>query len=491
MLRRTFQLSSAALGGNKKTADICIIGAGIIGSYTALELAKAFPEKRVIVVDENPRVGAGSTCHSSGIIRAFYSVRETARLAWESYAIWENIQDYLQISNNNSNNGQPVATMRKVNGFLQTSQDSAAFLNNFLAVAKELNIPIEHLDSEVTRKYCDSFGWNARERLALRRVDADDFATPIETGCSPTSIVVPNTGYVADPGLAVQNAKAAAVARAKTPQHLEFLCNSRVTAITKNKSGTAVAGVKCVSVSGDTFTIDCGAVINCAGPASSVVTAMAFDDKATVASDNSVNTKALRAEVAIVPMPKSPSVTTNQVIAFDVEAGFYIRPEGQAHYCVGGLDLPGDPIPFDYTVPEETRSASEIKLDDDGGKGRGHSFIPGEQAMIHISRMAVRMQQLEIPSSPRFVTSYYDVADDWSPIVDGSSLGGYYQAIGTSGNCFKIAPLIARLVVAAMQGEESITLPLTTPKGVSPAFKREVFARNRAPLEESTNSVIG
>jgi len=41
----------------------------------------------------------------------------------------------------------------------------------------------------------------------------------------------------------------------------------------------------------------------------------------------------------------------------------------------------------------------------------------------------------------------YDVADDWCPIYDKSSIPGYYMAIGTSGNQFKNAGVAGQVLV--------------------------------------------
>ena len=74
---------------------------------------------------------------------------------------------------------------------------------------------------------------------------------------------------------------------------------------------------------------------------------------------------------------------------------------------------------------------------------------------------------------PSGLAALYDASDDWVPIYDRSSLDGYYMACGTSGNQFKNAPLagqfIRTLVDAAAAGVDhdadpvSFTGPLTGP----------------------------
>jgi len=44
---------------------------------------------------------------------------------------------------------------------------------------------------------------------------------------------------------------------------------------------------------------------------------------------------------------------------------------------------------------------------------------------------------------------------DWYPIVDRTSLPGYYVCIGTSGSSFKTAPVLGRLVAEIVDACES------------------------------------
>ena len=53
------------------------------------------------------------------------------------------------------------------------------------------------------------------------------------------------------------------------------------------------------------------------------------------------------------------------------------------------------------------------------------------------------------------MASAYDVADDWLPIYDRTSLDGFYVAIGTSGNQFKNAPIVGQAVVELIEACES------------------------------------
>jgi sarcosine oxidase subunit beta len=53
---------------------------------------------------------------------------------------------------------------------------------------------------------------------------------------------------------------------------------------------------------------------------------------------------------------------------------------------------------------------------------------------------------LQIPNERKGIVDLYDVSDDWIPIYDRSDLGGFYMAIGTSGNQFKNAPVVGHVM---------------------------------------------
>lgn len=71
-----------------------------------------------------------------------------------------------------------------------------------------------------------------------------------------------------------------------------------------------------------------------------------------------------------------------------------------------------------------------------------------------MTRAARRLPGLRVPNKPRGVAGVYDVTDDWTPVYDRTELAGLYVAIGTSGNQFKNAPLVGRLMTTLIHGVE-------------------------------------
>ena len=53
-----------------REVDLLVIGAGIVGLATALEVSRRFPEMRILVVEKEKRVAAHQTGHNSGVIHS-------------------------------------------------------------------------------------------------------------------------------------------------------------------------------------------------------------------------------------------------------------------------------------------------------------------------------------------------------------------------------------------------------------------------------------
>ena len=76
-----------------KTYDAIVIGAGVMGASTAMHLASA-GLKRLLVLEQGPGVGFGSTGKSSACIRQTYSNYEVVLMAYEALQHFKNWQDF-------------------------------------------------------------------------------------------------------------------------------------------------------------------------------------------------------------------------------------------------------------------------------------------------------------------------------------------------------------------------------------------------------------
>ena len=79
---------------NRK-ADAIIIGAGVIGSAIAFELAKR--NYKTLNIDKLPTSGYGSTSNSCAIVRASYSTWDGVAMAYEGFFYWDDWADYLGV----------------------------------------------------------------------------------------------------------------------------------------------------------------------------------------------------------------------------------------------------------------------------------------------------------------------------------------------------------------------------------------------------------
>lgn len=76
-----------------QTADVVIIGAGLMGCATAYELAKR-NVKNIVVLDKNA-IGSGATGQSSGVLRGHYSYPILTRMAVQSLETFKHAKEIL------------------------------------------------------------------------------------------------------------------------------------------------------------------------------------------------------------------------------------------------------------------------------------------------------------------------------------------------------------------------------------------------------------
>jgi sarcosine oxidase subunit beta len=103
-------------------------------------------------------------------------------------------------------------------------------------------------------------------------------------------------------------------------------------------------------------------------------------------------------------------------------------------YLIGSEDPDCDPQ--EWVDPDEFYAGK-------GGHGRDNQLTE-EQWKAQCYRLGRRVPTLQVPNQPKGVVDLYDCSDDWIPVYDKSDLGGFYMAVGTSGNQYKNAPVVGR-----------------------------------------------
>jgi len=187
-----------------------------------------------------------------------------------------------------------------------------------------------------------------------------------------------------------------------------------------------------------------------------------------------IKTRSLRHEVHFVPSPEGFDFEKNGFISSDGDVGGYHRPE------LGNLILLGSEDP---ACDPQNWIADPDHFDTD---------VTPEQWKAQVYRLAKRIRSLPIPDRPKGIVDLYDVTDDWIPIYDKSDLGGFYLAIGTSGNQYKNGPVVGRLMTEIIEACESghdhdrdpVQLQF---KYIDFRLDTGVFSRLREVIEDSTS----
>jgi len=429
--------------------DAVIIGAGVIGAAIGYELAKA--GRKTLNIDRMPAAGYGSTSNSCAVIRVHYSTVPGTALAYEAYFDWKSWPDYLGAEDERGH------AVFHENGCLVMKTEQNGYLENIIANVAALDIPYENWDAERILKELPLY--DLKKFAPAKRMDQPGFGEPTG-GTVAGAVYFPTAGYVSDPQLATHNLQRAAEARGG-----RFMFNRSVVEI------PAVSGQVTGVVLDDGTKISSPVVINVAGPHSAKINQLAG-----VTEDMNITTRALRQEVVHVPSPEGTDFEKLGFVISDSDIACYCRPETGNHILVGSEDPECDE--HQWVDPDDYKSDFS------------------DQWTTQALRMAQRIPDLGIPSKMRGVVDLYDVADDWIPIYDKSSLGGYYMAIGTSGNQFKNASqagtLMAALVDYCENGGDHDAAPLQFElKKTGHTIDLSAFSRLREINKDSSFSVLG
>ena len=435
-----------------RTADAIIVGAGVIGSAVAFELAKL--GYKTLNIDKLPSSGYGSTSNSCAIVRAHYSTWDGVAMAYEGFFYWDDWANYLGV-----NDERGMIKYMKTGSVmfkLQGEDHSKKSLKFF----KEIGVEHEIWDLKKLKEMIPIFSHDQYDRTT--RPDEDENFWEKSGKKIEGAVYTPGSGYVSDPQLSSHNLQVAAEANGG-----EFLFNNEITEI--HQSNGRITGVTLKS--GEK--IDSPIVVNVAGPHSFLINRMADVEK-----EMNIKTNALRHEVHHVPSPDGFDFEKDGFHTSDGDNGIYFRPETGNTILIGSEDPLCDP--------------KEWIADPDNYNNQ----ITESQWKAQVYRCARRIPDLKIPSRTSGVVDLYDVSDDWIPIYDRSVLDGFYMAIGSSGNQFKNAPVaghcMSELIDACEKGHNHDADPVKV-KTVYTGLELNMgfYSRNRKINPNSSFSVNG
>ena len=433
-----------------KFYDAIVIGAGIIGACVGFELAKR--GRRVLNLDKLSAAGCGSTAGSCAVIRLYYSTPDGVAMAREGYYYWLDWPRYLGTVD-------PTGMVKYINtGAMVLKTEKNKYLKNVMAALDELHVVYEELDA------------NGIRRL-LPIVDTRRFGPPVlpddprfgqpSGEAIAGALYIPESGLISDPKQSVHNVQVAAEQAGG-----EYRFNAEVADILQK--GGRCAGVRLA----DGSEIEAPVVVNVAGPHSYQINGMAG-----VLDGMNIKTRPLKQEVCHVPAPDGFDYDHLGIIISDGDVGCYSRPEVGNHILIGSEDPECDTL--DY-------------VDDPDAYDTDFSA----QWTTQVMREAQRIPGLRIPNQPSGVVDLYDASDDWIPIYDKSDLPGFYMAVGTSGNQYKNAPVVGRLMAELIAACESGHDHDRDPVSFAMHYTRRTcnigfFSRRREINSDSSFSVIG
>ena len=435
-----------------RTADAIIVGAGVIGSSVAFELAKR--GYKTLNIDKLPTSGYGSTSNSCAIVRAHYSTWDGVAMAYEGFFYWDDWDDYIGVMDDRG----MIKYMKT--GSILFKLEGEDHSSKCLKLFKEIGVEHEIWDLEKLKEMIPIYSHDQYD--GTTRPDEDDHFWDKTGKKIEGAVYTPGSGYVSDPQLTSHNLQVAAEANGG-----DFIFNSEITEIRQQNGKIEGVTLK----TGEQ--IDSPIVVNVAGPHSFVINRMA-----DVERDMNIKTRALRHEVHHVPSPEGYDFEKDGFHTSDGDNGIYFRPETGNTILIDSEDPLCDPKEWISDPDNYNQQVTE------------------SQWKAQVYRCAKRIPQLKIPSRTSGVVDLYDVSDDWLPIYDKSALKGFYMAIGSSGNQFKNAPVaghcMAELIDACENGQDHDTNPVKV-KTVYTGLELNMgfYSRNREINPNSSFSVNG
>ncbi len=430
--------------------DAVIVGAGIIGTAVAFELAKK--GYRTLNVDKLPTSGYGSTSNSCAIVRAHYSTYDGVAMAYEGFGYWKDWSGYLD---SDDERGHALYMQSGTVLFMLKGGHHEKVLPLF----DQVGVPYEVWDNATMAERVPFFE-HGTHGDPTRPEDDRFWAEP--EGELVGGLFTPDSGYVSDPQLATHNLQRAAEAKGAT-----FMFKAEVAEVRQAEG--RVTGIMLA----DGTEVDAPVVVNVAGPHSFVINKMAG-----VYDSMNIKTKALRHEVHHVPSPAGIDFESEGLHTSDSDLAIYVRPESGNNILIGSEDPPCDP---------------QVWVDDPDDYD---TVVSDEQWNAQVLRLARRMPSLGVPNEKKGIVDLYDVSDDWIPIYDRTDLAGFYVAIGSSGNQFKNAPVagycMAELIDAVEKGHDHDADPLVV-TGLFTGLEMNMgfYRRNREINPNSSFSVNG
>ena len=410
----------------KGSADVVVIGAGIIGLNAAYQIARR-SNLDVVVVDKARGVGEGSTGASSAVCRFRYTRPEVIELAKDGIGAYRHWQDYVKLT-------APRARFHH-DGVLWLSNGTAGW-----AEAEQRRLGRHSVATEVLSDadLADRFP-------ALNPcVHSPDFATGRDHECSGggTHLLETEGGYM-DP---VDAAQDLVDALGEQGSAVRFSSAAERILVSSGKTeGVRLEGGE---------EIGARVVINATG-------AWCIPLFRSAGLDIGWPLEPTRIQVVHIARPQE--VRGHIPVCVDPAAGIYFRLQNRGQQIIVS------------SVREEDEQESVADPDEFA------RYVDDDFAREKLFALQHRIPALSVRDLAGYSGLYTINRADVHPIVGRTEIEGLFAANGCSGHGFKLAPAIGAVLARMIVGESS-----TFDSGIDLGF----LAPSREPIELESKSVL-
>ncbi len=409
------------------TADIVVVGAGIIGMSIALQLARR-TRARIVVVDKGLGPGEGSTGASSAVCRHRYTRTETTTLARDGIFAYRHWPEFLELRD-------PVARFHN-HGVLWFGGLDSEWPDREAQRLHSLGIRAAVLDDRALA---------ARFPALSACVEPPDIASGAPHACrgGGRHLFEPDGGYV-DPVDALQDLIAAARARG-----VEVRFRAKVAGIPVEHG--AAKGV----VLADGTRLASDLLVNAAGPWCNAVFALA-------GLPCPWPLQPTRIQMAVVD--RASDILGDIPVCADPTGGIYFRTQNRGQQLIVG------------SVREEDEQEQVADPDD------YPAYADDDFVRTKLYLLQHRIPTGARPSGVRGYSGLYTMnRSDVHPVVGATPLRGFYVANGFSGHGFKLAPAIGSLIAREITGQTI---------GFDTSVDRRFLAFDRSPIALPSKNVL-
>ncbi len=406
--------------------DVIILGAGVIGLSTALQLMRR-SNLSVRIFERASSLGAGSTGASSAVCRHRYTHDEVVRLAKagiDCYRAWGVFTELAA----------PLAGFNAVGALWLGAGDE--WTSTEVERLGAFGIPCSHLeDDDIKRRF---------PGISPSRVIADPKTGELHESAGVNSHFFEESAGFMDPQDVLLDLQAALLKRG-----IEIEFNTHVTKV--NVSGGHVRGV----VLENGHTVDAPLVVNCSGPwCNALLETVGLTNKWPL----------VPTRIQVIHLARPPEVVGDLPVCVDLEGGVYFRPQNRGQQLVAGSTREEDEA-------EQVEDPDQLKtwIDDD--------FVAKVMHTLYH-----RVPGLKVVGKVQGYSGLYTVNQtDMHPVVGQTPVDGFFVANGFSGHGFKLAPAIGSLLAQTITDTR---LPGDT--DIDPAF----LGWDREPLTLDAKNVL-